>query len=98
MIRSNVDRDHDCDAEYGDNQSEDDASGEAHACTCLAAAKPSSSKVAFPSPTKPAQCSAGMLFRLIHDLTVWTDTPRAQATSSAVPARFTISECVCICQ
>ncbi len=62
----------------------------------VAAANANSSKVAAPSDANAAQCSAGMLSRCIHDLTVWMETLRARATSSAVPAAFTMSACVCI--
>lgn len=51
----------------------------------------SSSSVARPSSANAAQCSLGMLSRTIQDLTVKGDTPRLVATSSGLPAAFTIS-------
>lgn len=57
-----------------------------------AAASANSSRDATPSRANAAQCSAGMLLRLIHERTVCTDTPRARATASAAPARLTMSE------
>jgi hypothetical protein len=61
-----------------------------------AAASASSWRDAFLSDAKPAQCSAGMLSRAIHDRTVWTDTLRLKAVWDNVPAAFTMSRCVLI--
>ena len=57
------------------------------------AAFANSSNAAHWLRTKPFQCSAGMLLRCFHDLTVWIETFRSAATAST-PASLTICACV----
>lgn len=56
------------------------------AAASLATAAASSSSEAQPSADDACQYSAGMLPRRIQDLTVWMETPRRSAISSALPA------------